>query len=610
MSKIYILLFLLICAFNSNANNGLFTKLLKVNSEWQHYPEAANTISHFTTQQSHIDYIQLHLDLVGQHLAKVQHSQFNTKQLTNRNNLLARLKEYTQQKDFPMNTFISKVNPVFIDDRNVHCAVGYLMQQSGAESLAQAINKAQRLAYIKNIKVNGVQEWANANGFTLDELAWIQPGYAFTGNIAAFTDGVNGEVLSMCVIDTNTILIGGSFSQIINGPACNNLALATKTNNVWTLAPFFTGANGPIYSLFKDGADIYIGGKFTQINGATVNNIARYNLLVSSQPFAAMGSLDDTSKCFTLYNNQLYVGGSFSEKVRKWNGTSWVGLNSQFSNYVYGNSVHALQVFNNRLYIGGDFEIATGALRINAVAYDGTFFKSVGFGTNSIINCFAVHNNNLYAAGEFKGMFNDSCVLYKLENDDWVKLLQPNFTGGIIGKRAKQLLGYNNSLVMVGDFMTTNSLMWNSYNIITIDMSAALPVVNNLSSTYGQVNNVVQIKDELYFGGAFNKPNSIGDRLAKLNASTLPIKAADRIAVKLIITPNPATNFVEFQNGIGFGKILETYVFDNVGKLACNCNIEPGTTRVDIASLSAGQYKLVIIDRSENKTYSGTFIKK
>jgi 16S rRNA (cytosine1402-N4)-methyltransferase len=51
------------------------------------------------------------------------------------------------------------------------------MQQSGCEELSRKIDKHEKFAYVKEIKAEGLAEWAKTNGFTVDELAWIQPAY-------------------------------------------------------------------------------------------------------------------------------------------------------------------------------------------------------------------------------------------------------------------------------------------------------------------------------------------------------------------------------------------------------------------------------------------------
>ena len=66
--------------------------------------------------------------------------------------------------------------PRFIDHRNVHCAVGYLILKSpGFEQLPKEINLASEYCYIDEIKNENLKKWIKQYGYTLEELQMIQP---------------------------------------------------------------------------------------------------------------------------------------------------------------------------------------------------------------------------------------------------------------------------------------------------------------------------------------------------------------------------------------------------------------------------------------------------
>lgn len=66
--------------------------------------------------------------------------------------------------------------PVFVDDAGAHCAVGYLMGIDHPE-LVDRIVAEDNPGWLPEMDVDGVEAWATDAGFTLDELAWIQPSY-------------------------------------------------------------------------------------------------------------------------------------------------------------------------------------------------------------------------------------------------------------------------------------------------------------------------------------------------------------------------------------------------------------------------------------------------
>ncbi len=66
--------------------------------------------------------------------------------------------------------------PVFVDDDGSHCAVGYLMA-ADAPHLVDAVVASANDAWLPDMAVPGLAQWASEHGFTPDELAWIQPSY-------------------------------------------------------------------------------------------------------------------------------------------------------------------------------------------------------------------------------------------------------------------------------------------------------------------------------------------------------------------------------------------------------------------------------------------------
>lgn len=96
-----------------------------------------------------------------------------------RHELLSYLDEYIAKGTTPSNAHIPWRNPVFIDDDGTICAVGYLIERASGRPLAESIARAHRYDYLEDIAsaVPEVAKWVEGSGFTLEELASIQPGY-------------------------------------------------------------------------------------------------------------------------------------------------------------------------------------------------------------------------------------------------------------------------------------------------------------------------------------------------------------------------------------------------------------------------------------------------
>jgi hypothetical protein len=96
-----------------------------------------------------------------------------------RRRLLAYFDEYIAHGITPRNTEVPKRNPVFIDHRGQICAVGYLIERTAGRAFAERIAAEHRNDYLEDIAaaMPEVREWVAASGFTLTELATMQPGY-------------------------------------------------------------------------------------------------------------------------------------------------------------------------------------------------------------------------------------------------------------------------------------------------------------------------------------------------------------------------------------------------------------------------------------------------
>lgn len=96
-----------------------------------------------------------------------------------RQEILAHFAAYIAKRTTPKNEHVPWRTPVFIDDEGTICAVGYLIQQTTNQDLPKQIAAAHRYDFIEDIAaaMPEVKGWVEASGFTLDEIAHIQPAY-------------------------------------------------------------------------------------------------------------------------------------------------------------------------------------------------------------------------------------------------------------------------------------------------------------------------------------------------------------------------------------------------------------------------------------------------
>lgn len=89
-----------------------------------------------------------------------------------------RLRYYAQRGLFPLNEGHAKqAVPIFVDQQNTHCAVGFLMHVDGRDDSITEIVWANNLVQVMEVNQGGLVDWVLTSGLTQEEAALIQPGY-------------------------------------------------------------------------------------------------------------------------------------------------------------------------------------------------------------------------------------------------------------------------------------------------------------------------------------------------------------------------------------------------------------------------------------------------
>jgi len=242
-------------AQSHDQKNSYFNHLSEVNKEWSHHKEACpkGTISF----SSDVDRIQFHLNLAIEYLKSNRPANLNSGQLASRLHLLGGLQEYVDKKVFPVNKYHTTRQPYFVDDFGTNCAVGQMIYLSGHKQLVAKISEEQNYDYIEDIKTEGVKEWANEFGFTMEELKWIQPTYEPTANMEQVLGGTNGSVNKIEYNESDeSLTIVGEFTELDRLP-CLNIGFY-KNNQLDCLG---NGIDGTIHDVVHQSGDIYVFGE-------------------------------------------------------------------------------------------------------------------------------------------------------------------------------------------------------------------------------------------------------------------------------------------------------------------------------------------------------------
>lgn len=608
MKKIYLLI-LAMQALYVQANEHALKQLTSVNVQWQNQQDIAAVIANTSIQAgiSHTDLIALHLQLVEHTLRNRTVANLSASQKENRSSLLNKLHTYWQAKQFPINDYLSYKNPVFIDRNGTHCAVGYLMQQSGYENLAREIDSKQKFAFIHEIKVEGLTAWAEKQGFTVDELAWIQPGYWVTNTAFDLSGGVNGQVNAVAVEQGgSTIYVAGEFTMAGGSVPSNNISVYQSGFAGWFWMPLGNGVNGKVKTIMMHNNQLIVGGSFTQADGISATNIALYDL-VSGQ-WQAMGSLDSTVNSLAVYNNEIYAGGSFTGMLSKWNGTAWQDANQLG---FYGNEVRTLEVINNELIIGGDFELPTGALRRHVVGFDGTQFIYMGFGTATPVNDLAFYNGRIYAACDVVSG-NDTCALALYTNmGNWEKVIMPinDIGNSFSGQKICALAVSGNQLFCGGSFQVGAGLFFGQ-NILRFEQSSTAQAddytIAPLLFLDSTVNTIAMNVSYAYFGGEFvNNNATVLNHVAYFDVLTGLNQLSKETANELQVYPNPANENIMIRMPFNFNEKDYLVLSNSLGQEILHVSLPAGSSQypVEVATLASGIYNVNVYsaDKVQNK---------
>lgn len=174
--KIKLILLLILLNGVSTHAATFFEQLVAFNPNWKNY-EAFVPRKESVWFRSDREYIQIHLENVLRVLNAADVSGLNNEQQKSRVRLMNILSRYRAEGTFPLNFYKTERIPVFIDELGTHCAVGFLMKESGYGHLALEIASEDNYIWVKDIQKREVLEWQQKSGFTLEELKLIQGAY-------------------------------------------------------------------------------------------------------------------------------------------------------------------------------------------------------------------------------------------------------------------------------------------------------------------------------------------------------------------------------------------------------------------------------------------------
>ena len=540
---------------NAKSTNPAYAKLCDVNKCWTEQKDIATLNYPTNTNYTERKWIAIHLQLVEQTLRSRSTTHLTEAQKKNRLAALDHLNTYWKSGAFPINEDFSYRLPIFIDKHDNFCAVGYLVKATGYESVSRMIASKTNYAYVREMNYPELGIWAKEYGFTVDELAWVQPGYPPARYAASIGNGTDGEVVELYVDKSGQkMYVGGAFTNVDGTIVANNIAYVTEAAGAYTWHKMGSGVNGKVNAIIEFRNKLFVAGKFTSAGGAGVTNVAYWD---GANWISGAGCLWGEVKQFIEYNGDLYACGSFDVcaaladiNFAKWDSTykTWTqlpGLSGQ---------VNTMQVVNGDLVLGGNFKYNNKNTNIIKADGKGGFTNFSNTIEHEVMDI-EEFNGNVYAA--CKKVASNKDLLKKLVGSSWQTQTIFSSTSMHPILSYNTLCIENDTLMMGGDF--TYTPMLGTFIKNNIDVT---PYVTSSSTgtdysfiVDSTINKMVVFKGSVIAGGKFKYGYSklqVLNGIARksynnpVNVSTVTLDESS-----FDIYPNPTTNnIVTIENDI------------------------------------------------------------
>lgn len=575
--------------------------LMEVNKEWRvmdPMPPGGERVVHFANEAERI---ATHLHMVAAYERTHAPEGISDAGLAKRTALLEKLDAYADRGRFPQNHVLPVRNPVFIDPQGTACAVGQLMIESGSEGLAKRIQDEMNLFYVRDMQREDVFAWAGENGFTENELAWIQPGYPPNIPWYALGGGTNGAVTELLRLQNGDLIVAGEFSD-----AGGTILTRVARWNGTTYSAMGSGVDGAATSAVEFNGDIYLGGTFN--SGAA--DLARWTgsawvysaafaskyayvseLHVSSGVLHAAGSM--TGFTGTSYGVKRLVNGNWESVGQELNG-----------------EIKAVETVGGVLVCGGAFTgnyFAQDTTLMHVAALIGNTWVDFAGGLNGTVRDLLVHQGYLYAAGDCVGEVATYFGLARIAlNPGTWELLMPNIADyfytpldGLVGINSMLPDPDGVRIHLGGDFYAGVGL---TYGTGLATFLGTADEVSVLGEFMGIVNDLELLgTSELVAGGA-------SDYLMNIASTDLTLGVPGAAAgATLTVWPNPTTDVLRIE-GLATGSVDRIDVLDATGRLVMRLGTFVPGNGIDVRELPVGAYTARIT--TDNKTTSAAFIKR
>lgn len=580
MKTILTLLLVCISCTGFGKSKQAYEKLCEVNKCWTEQPDVNQLAYPEYDNRSEREWIRTHLSLVEQTLRARSTSHLSAQQQANRFNALAHLNQYWHEGNFPVNDQYNYRTPIFIDKYDNFCAVGYLVKATGYEQVSRKIAAQTNLAYVREMNFPELFAWANEYGFTIDELAWIQPGYGWISYAKPMGKGTDGEVHELYADKVgDKLYVGGNFGKADSTILTANIAYITEQNGTYTWHAMGTGLPGTVYAITGFNNKIYAAGSFTA--GSCVAYWA-------DTAWQYIGCIGPVVKDLIVFNNELYAVGYFNVcaslsevNFAKWNGTNWQQIPGLEGH------VNTAHIQDDKLVLGGNFTYSGS--NTNIIMWDSiNGFTTYASAIQNEVKDIETHRGILFIS--CKATVDTIGLVSSLGTDrKWHPV-----TSYI--EAAHDIMSYN-TLCSTGDDLYTGG---DFYDSITISPGAPCnhfgrvlypaAIGGDYFAVDSSINVLVRYKNKMIAGGKFDTDYSKKTVLNSiaLHSGLVSVSNISEGKNTVHIFPNPVKSGAELvvDNNIGATNFR---LYDITGRLVMSSGISTDN-KVKLKDIPAGNY--------------------
>jgi hypothetical protein len=303
--------------------------------------------------------------------------------------------------DYPASLLVADGNTLYISRYNPSQVIKY-DAAGGCQQLSLLPDPQQD---IRAMAVYNGELYVSGYSFDTTHIyKWTSSGWSVIGTCYQ-------SIVNAMEVYNNELYVGGLIYDI-DGTLYGNIA--RWNGNVWSdpgggLPGQFPNFSARVRSLKVYNGELYAGGNNL---GLTNNGIMKWNgTSWSSVGGGLYGTPDAFVFTLEVYNSQLYAGGLFNNaggvavhSLARWNGASWNDVDGGVGGT--DSLVTAMTVFNNNLFIGGSFSTPS----FNLVQYNGSSLTPVTGTLNGGVACLETYGNSLVAGGGFSWSQNGNTI--------------------------------------------------------------------------------------------------------------------------------------------------------------------------------------------------------